>query len=369
MSNLSNFEGSEDNRKYSSEERKKIADFWNLNKNSPPSLSKIVEFFTDGAESDPRTAIGHKVRHILNDLQIKPPTTVHIKREEIVLTDEQKELINNNASKENGAYQLAKTLFPNNNVKPLGKEYRAVAKYIKESNSNNFYEVETIVEGRYEPPTSIQAVLKKVNIYLHEELALQTMTAFDKKCLETTRQFLHAPRFIQEVNNYQTSEKRTSFESEFIRAVYGKPDLTPEEVSLTINWCSDIIQAADIRKLLEQLHNDLNNTGGADVRKHSQALAVTIGEVTTNLNEVLKRQERIYGLLNKSRAKRDEETKNKVGSLTALFEWAAEENNRKEMIRIAKLQEQIREEEIDKMMGMDDTILLSLGLKSDEVIK
>ncbi len=355
---------------YTPEERKKVADFWNSRKENPPSLSEIVSFFTEGVESDPRTLIGHKVRKILNDLQIKPKTRAHEPVENIILTDAQKEFIDNNASKDNTAYQLAKTLFSDRDVRPLGKEYRVVAQYIKESNSDNFFEVETIPEGRYEPPSSIQAVLKKVNQYLHEELSLQSMTAYDKKCLETTRQFLHAPRFIQEINNYQSIEKRVSFESEFIRAVYGKPDLTPEEISLTINWCSDLIEVADSKKQAEKLKQILDDSTTEDKDgRIAMSLVEAIGEINTHISEVLKREERIYALLNKSRSKRSEESKNKIGSLTALFEWAAEEANRKKMIEKAKMQEVLRAKEVERMESIDDLILVSLGMKREEAIK
>ena len=359
---------------YTEEEKLKVVNYWNANKNNDPSLSDIVLFFSDGQESDPRKKpFGKKVRQILIDCNIKPRTSQWNNVDEIILTDEQKEFIGNHC-KDNKTYEMAKVLFPNVKLAPLGREVRTINKYLEEIGHITQKPNEPLMaEGRYEPPDKFQTVLSKINQYLYAELATQTMTAYEKKCVETTKQFLHAPRFIQEINTYTTVDKRIAFESEFIRAVYTKPDLSPEEVSLTINWCSDIIQAADIKKQLEKLNEILNDTADSvqeeEKARLSMSLSDTIGKVTTNLNEVLKRQERIYAILNKKRADRKAENENKVGSLTALFEWAAEESNRKKLLDKAKLQEKLREKEIERLESLDDLILLSLGMSKNQGVK
>lgn len=351
-------------------DREKIANYWNHQKSLglTPSLVDIVGFFSDGAESDPRSKIGHRVRKILSDLQLKATTKIHQKVEGITLNNSQKEFIDNNCTN-NSPYEMAKTLFPSEGrLEPLGREVRAIVAYLKETNQYvSKKEGETLPEGRYEPPDKFHTVLAKINLYLHEELTTQSITAFERKCVETTLQFLHSPRFVQEINNYSTVEKRTSFESEFIRAVYNKPDLSPEEVSLTINWCSDIIQASDLKKQLEKLNEILNNISDDTDGKMSMSLAETIGKVTTHLNETLKRQERIYQILNKSRAKRDEEKTNKTANLAQLFEWFRDEENRKKAVKQAELIKENRKNEVKREENLSDTILLCLGMSSESI--
>ncbi len=365
---------------YTEEQKKKVLDFWNSRKDNPPGLSDIVSHFSDGKVSDPRVnPEGYIVRKILLDSKIKAKNKQWEKVEEVILNDDQKEFIRNNIGKLNDKGQgnrpidLTRGLFPELTIAPLGREVKAVTNYLKEIGEYVVRKDEgTMPEGRYEPPRTFHEILKKVNEYLHEDLTTQNINAYDKKCLETAIDFLHAPRFVQEINNYTTTEKRISFESEFIRAVYHKPDLTPEEISLTINACSDVLQAADLKKQLEKLNIILNDTAEKaeiDERaKLSMALSDTIGKVTTNLNEVLKRQERIYTILNKKRSDRKEENDNKVGSLTALFEWATEEKNRQKLIEKGKLQEHLRKTEIDRQETLDDLILLCLGMSKEEAV-
>lgn len=359
---------SNENNKYTQEEKDRVLNFWNSRKSNPPSLSETVEFFTDKEESDPRSIIGRKVRQILVDAQIKPKTAQWEKVEEVVLTDDQKTFILNNI-KDNRVIDLARELFSDRKVAPLGREVRTINKFLDSVGERVVRKgEETPVDGKYEPPTTFHDILRRVNDYLHINLSTQSITAYQKKCLETTINFLHSPRFLQEINNYDSIEKRVSFESEFIRSVFDKPDLAPEEVSLIINWCSDIIQAADIKKLLDNLHNSLENITNDDNGKYSQSLAETIGKVTTNLNEVLKRQERIYGLLNTARGKRTEDKQNKNASLSQLYEFFREEENRKKMLKQTEILRQNREQEIKRLESLNDVIFLSLGLGKDEVI-
>lgn len=349
---------------YTQEEKDKVINFWNSRKDNPPDGSEIVFHFSDGQQNDLREApFGRIVRQILLDAKIKAKTSKWEKVDEIILTDEQKEFIRNN-HKENRIYDMAKILFPSDSkLEPLGREVRVIRKYLEEIGElNKKIDEPKFAESRYSPPDNFNTVVSKINLYLHTELSNQNMTAYEKKCVETTRQFLHSPRFVQEINNYATIEKRIAFESEFIRAVYNKPDLSPEEISLTINWCADIIQASDLNKLLEKLVESLENITADENGKFSQPLAETIGKVTVNRNEVLKRQERIYALLNKSRAKRDEEKESRQASLVQLFEWFRDEENRKKMLRQAELQREARKNEIKRIDSLDDTIMLSLGL-------
>lgn len=354
---------------YTTEERSKIIDFWNKNRSNPPSLETLVAHFTDGAESDPRTVIGHKVRKILLDCKIKAKTKEWEKVEPYVLSDSDKEFIKNHIGT-NRVIEIARLLNPDKKIQPLGREIRAINHYLN-SIKEEVIRIpgdETLAEERYVPPKTVHQILAKVNLYLHAGLTLQSMTAFDKKCLETTINFLHSPRFVQEINNYTGVEKRTAFEADFIRSVFSKIDLTPEEVSLTINWCSDILQASDLKRQLDRLNEILDSTTEDREGKAAMALVEAIGKVTGNLNEVLKRQERIYSLLNKSRSKRDEEKQNKTASLAALFQWATEEDNRKKMLEKAELQKKLRESEVKRIQNLDDLIMCSMGISVESAI-
>jgi len=353
---------------YTEEEKAKVLNFWNSKKGTPPGLNEIVTFFTDGTESDPRSATGHKVRQILLDAKIRAKTKEWEKVEPVILSDSDKLFIKNNI-KDQRVIDIARVLNPDTKVTPLGREVRAINAYLKEIGEEVVRRGdETPVDEKYEPPKTIHQILAKVNLFLNAGLSLQSMTAYQKRCLENTINFLHSPRFIQEINNYASVEKRVAFESEFVRGVFDKPDLMPEEVSLYINWCNDIIQASDLKKQLDKLNVMLDRITDDEGGKTSMALAETIGKVTGHLNEVLKRQERIYGILNTARSKRTEDKQNKNANLAQLYEFFREEENRKKMLKQAALLKENRKTEIKRQDTLNDTILLSLGLTTEEAI-
>lgn len=348
---------------YTEEEKQKVLNFWNSRKSSPPSLSEIVSHLSDGESDEPRSnPWGYKARQILIDAQLKPQTKKWEKVDGIELTEEQQLFIKNNIQ-DNRPIDLARTLFPNAKISPLGREVRAINNYLKSIGEEVVRRgEETPIDDKYEPPKTIHQILAKVNIYLNIGLSLQNMTAYQKRCLENTINFLHSPRFIQEINNYASVEKRNSLESEFIRGVFDKPDLMPEEVSLYINWCNDIIQASDLKKQLDKLNVMLDTITDDPQGKSSMALAETIGKVTGHLNEVLKRQERIYAILNTARSKRVEDKESKQANMAQLYEWFREEENRKKMLKQADLLKEGRENEKKRLENLNDVIFLSLGL-------
>ena len=241
------------------EEEDKIVQFWNDNKTNPPNLDSIVGLIFPVADS--RSIHGLAVRKFLSTRSIKPAIIKHQKVEKLILTEDEQLFVKNNIATHK-IYEIATELFgTEKRVEPLGREVRAINEYLKEIGEKVVKRVDepTLATGTYVPPTTFFQILALVNLYLHEGLSTQNITAYQRKCLESTLQFLHAPRFAQEINTYTVQAKRISFEAEFIRSVYHKPDLEPEEISLTINVCSDVLEAADLKKQREKLNNILDS--------------------------------------------------------------------------------------------------------------
>ena len=351
---------------YTPEQYKKVVDFWNKTKPAP-SLPEIVSYFTGGTIQDSRTVQGRIVRQILLDCKITAQTKKWENVESVVLTDDQKLFIKNNISTMK-PYEIACELWFGQKMAPLGREVRAVNAYLDSLGDKvvRRFAAETFPDSKYIPPVSFHDMLKRINIYCHSELSTQNMTAFQRKCVEMSVHFLHSPRFIQEVNNYTTQEKRVAFEAEFIRSVYLKPDLTPEEVALTINWCNDLIMAGDIKKQLEKLNALLDTVTDDPEAKISMSLTESIGKVTSSYNECVNRHQKLYQILNTSRSKRILEKTNANASIVNLIEFFREEENRIKLLKQAEILREARVSEVKRMESLDDVIFLSLGLSVDE---
>ena len=351
---------------YTPEQYKKVIDFWN-NTKPAPSLPDIVNHFTDGVESDARTISGRIVRQILLSAKAKPQTSKWQPVDVIVLDENQKLFIKNNIATMR-PYEIACEFWIGQKVEPLGREIRAINAYIDSIGEKvvKRFDKTTFPTSIYTPPASFHEMLKKINIYCHAELSTQNITAYQRKCIEMSVNFLHSPRFIQEINNYTTQEKRTAFEAEFIQSVFLKPDLTPEEIALTINWCNDLIMSGDLKKQLEKLNGLLDAITDDPDAKISMSLTESIGKVTSSYNECVNRHQKLYSLLNTSRSKRILEKNNSTANIVNLIEFFREEEGRKRILKQAELLKDARVSEVKRMEELDDVVLACLGLSFDE---
>lgn len=358
-----------ENNKYTQEERNLVATFWNQQKSEGkvPSLSEIVSFFTSGRESDPRTVEGRRCRAILSDLQIKAKGAAWDKVEEVILTDDHKTFILNNI-KNNRVIDLARELFPERKVAPLGREVRTINKFLDSVGEKVIrkYEEETASDGRYESPRTFHEMLKKINTYTNTELTTQSITAYQKKCIESSINFLHSPRFINEISAYKTVEKRRAFESEFIRLTWDKNDLSADDINIYINLVSDTVVYADIKRQIEKLSQILDDVTDDPEGRIAMSLIEGLGKKETALDQCSKRIKEWYTILTGARSKRVLDRQNSTASLSQLFEWFRDEENRKKMLRQAELQREGRSKEVKRLDTLNDTIFLSLGLQRDE---
>lgn len=353
---------------YTPEEKKIILDFWNARKNEPPTLSELVYLLSGGFTSDPRDRnYGYKVRLILSDAKLKAKTKEWEKVEPVIFTDDQKTFIRNNI-KDQRIIDLARALFPERKIFPLGKEVRTINNYLKEIGESVVkVKQETMTDGIYEPPRTFHEILKLINIYTNAELTTQNITAFQKKCIETVIVFLHSPRFINEINAYKTIEKRRAFESEFIRLTWDKNDLTNDDINIYINLVSDTVVYADIKRQIEKLSEILDDVTDDPEGKIAMGLIEGIGKKETALDQCSKRMKEWYTILTQARSKRIDNKHSQTASLSALFEWYRAEENRKKMEKQEELLKVARQEEVKRIESLDDTILLSLGLDRSEI--
>ena len=81
-----------------------------------------------------------------------------------------------------------------------------------------------------------------------------------KKMCEKLLFYLKSPRFVHFINQYSTIADRDLFESEFVRTVWDKPDLTNDELNLYITVCTNYVRQKHIQQRIDRLNNMLNDT-------------------------------------------------------------------------------------------------------------
>ena len=328
-------------------------------------LSRLTRevFMNDGL--DGRTKEGRAVRAYLASEEIEYSTRHISKKEDVVLTPEQKDFVRNNCAPDVGSLALAKLVFSDSNVKHLSKEFWAVHNFI-ESEGLDLSESETALNVKYAPPKAESRIIKKINDCVGVEITEDRMTVQYKRCIASLAKFMSAPRFLQVIETYTNLEDRVLFEAEFVRATWDKPDLTSDEINLYINVCMDYIHLKRIQSAMDKLNRMFDDA------EEQQDMTIRLTEIlktkSEEYNQCEKRMESLISKLQGDRSKRISSQVAKNASILNLVQLFQEEEERTIMIKMAEMQKKMVSKEADKIERMPEWKSRVLGISKDDVL-
>jgi phage gpG-like protein len=340
-------------------------DFIRKNSDKISDLTELTRQLFMNESLDGRSREGRAVRAYLAEQDISYSTRHVSKLDDIILTDLQKEFVKNNCSPGVSSLELAKLVFANNKIKHLSKEFWAVHNYIQEEGLDCFAD-ETALNIKYSPPRAESKVLKKINDCVGEEITEEKMTVQYKRCIESLRKFMSAPRFLQVIETYPNIDDRNLFEAEFVRATWDKPDLTTDEINLYINVCMDYIHLKRIQSAMAKLNRMF------DEAEDQQDLTVRLAELlktkSEEYNQCEKRMESLISKLQGDRSKRIQNNVEKNASMLNLVQLFQEEEERNIMLKMAEMQKQVIQEAADELEKMPEWKSRVLGVRKTDVI-
>ena len=330
-----------------------------------PDLIELTRAtFKDGT-IDGRSKQGRAVREYLASKEIKYKTTKHEEVKPIVLTEEQKDFIEQYSQDGMSSYQIAQLLFPEDEVKKLGREQRTVGNYL-EAVKKRKREENRAERNKYDGPKNISECIDRVNLYTDAGLQEGQMKAMEKKSIDSLFKFLKSPRFTQIISNYHKEEDQDLFEAEFIRATWDKPDLSADEINLYVNVCVDYINLKNISSHMEKLNRMF------DEADEQQELTVRLSELlktkSEEYNQCEKRQESLIQRLAGDRAKRISQRQDQNASILSLVESFQNEEERKLMVKMAEMQKKAIKEEAEHLESMNEWKARILGISKSDVI-
>ncbi len=352
------------------DQKKAVIDEWNSRPDDPPSLLELIRAAFPDTDFDGRSKEGRAVKAFLAERQIKArPAHQYQSKDDIELTDEQKEFVDNNY-KMMTFVEIARVLFANQKINNLNKEAKAVQDYIKEIDpSHDTGEAINVVHEEYKSPRTFDKAIWKINDYLFEKIDKSKITPKQKKDVEALLKYINTYRFIHQINSYDSNTDRELFESSFIRYCYDKNDLTEEEVDQYIVLSSEVVIASNIQLRVEHLQDLLDNTAhDSEGRSISMSLVEAIGKAQNDYHQSVNRQNK---LLNDLKEKRSDRIKNQLkdnASILNLVEVWKNEETRKNMIRYAEMRKEIVKEEVEKLSSMDEIKCKIMGISEDEVL-
>jgi hypothetical protein len=326
-----------------------------------PNIIDITKIVFDNEKLDGRSKEGRSVTRFLAENGLKAKTTKHKKLESIDLTQEQKNIIEQRVDAGWSSLQIAKELF-GNSIKNLSKEQRTVHEYVLTLD----VEVPEEEAPTYVAPHAISRIIKKINDSTGYGLEEDKMSRQQTTCCEKLRIHLNNSRFVAIINNYMSPRDKELFEQEFIRLTWDKPDLTPDELNLYMNVCKEIINLELITSHLQKLNDMFESADDQD-------------EMTVRLAEIIKAksseyhqcESRIENLTKKLQGDRGERMKNRqkeTASFLSIVQLFQEEEERKNMVRIAEMQKELIKEEAQRLEGMAAWKARVLGTTIDDVL-
>jgi hypothetical protein len=331
-------------------------------KNNPDLISITREVF-ENDELKGSSKEGRAIRGFLLEKGLNYKTTKHKKKEQVELTEEQKKFIDENYNDMN-TLDLAKTLFTNKRVMKLGLEQRAVIKYVRKNHLASEAKEENL--GVYSSPKASSKVIKKINDATGEALEEGKLTRQHFLCVEKLKINLSNSRFVDIINNYRKENDRKLFEDEFIRLTWDKYDLSADEINLYMNVAMEIINMKRVTTHMEKLDEMF------EASEKQADLTVRLSELIKAKNdEYHKCEKRIEDLTTKLQGERKQRIqKQQAGAANFLMivKLFQDEEERKNMIKIADMQKELVEKEADRLENMDMWVARVLGAERDDLL-
>ena len=332
-----------------------------------PDLRHITQIVFEDDSLDGRSKEGRAVRAFLINNNLEFNTTTPQKVEEVDLTTEQREfLMSDNIERGMNALEATRLAFRDRDIQPLSQQHRMVMEFLRNYRPEIVDDNDMITSDKWTPPKSLSRAIKKVNDWAgqtFDEISIQTK---QKKMCERLLFYLKSPRFVHFINQYSTIADRDLFESEFVRTVWDKPDLTNDELNLYITVCTNYVRQKHIQQRIDRLNNMLNDT--ENERDITLRLTELIKATSDELNQCEKRIESLTKDLNGSRQARLKARGEQNGSIAALVEAFQEKEERDRMIMMAEMQNKLIEEEADRLESMDDYKARILGISKKEIL-
>jgi len=332
-----------------------------------PDLMHITRKVFKDKKIDGRSKQGRAVRAFLAKQKKDYNTSVPTKVDDIELSKEQKAfLMSDNIQAGMNALEVARLTFKDRDVQPLSMKHRVIVDFLKTYRPEIVDDNEIVTREKWIAPKALSRVISKVNNFCgttFDELTIQTK---QKKLMEQLMIYLRSPRFNHFINQYTTLADRDLFESEFVRAIWDKPDLTNDELNLYVTVCTNYVRQKHIQQRIDKLNALLDDQDNE--RDITMRLTEIIKATSEELNQCEKRIESLTKDLNGSRTARLKAKGEENGSIFALVEAFQEREERDRMIMMAELQNKLIEEEADRLESMDDYKARILGISKKELL-
>lgn len=320
-------------------------------------LTNLTKLIFDNQKLDGRSKEGRALRKFLVSENLSYETREYKKADSVTLTDENKAYIREHLE-DKGRLTLAREIFKDPTIQNLSLEARAVNEYVDHITGTDRGDL-------YTPPKSISRVISRINKYCNLELDEKTINSVDIERCRVLINNLNSERFVRIINELEEDE-RSLFESEFISHTFDKPDLTPEEVNLYINLCSEYVEEVVMQRHIRLLDEKLMEI--TEDNQFSKSLADTVKNKTDERDKCKGRQEKLIQILIGKRSDRIKSQQNRNKDILSLVHAFMKEEERLRAIKIAELERAKVEKAISDVESSSAFFARIVGPSKDEIL-
>jgi len=326
-------------------------------------LTKLV---TGNDKKDGRDIEGVSVRKFLVESKLNYKTKHNPVREDsVVLTDEHKDIIRQGMTNNKTTIALAREIF-GQGVNNLSREWRAVLAFMREENPD--YRPDTPNDaGKYYAPKETSRIVKIVNESVGLEINPENISGKYKQFIDKLRVNMNSMRFARVCDNYLNIKDRDLFVEEFVKLTWDKPDLTADELNLYMNVCKDIVNGEVLSGHIATLNQVFDSMG-----ENQEEFTVKFSEMlSAKVNEYQQNQKRVADTIKKLQGDRADRLRGQgkdETSFISIVQLAQDEQERKNMLRLAELQRAAISEEANRLESMEEFRCRIMGVSKEDVI-
>lgn len=364
-------------------EQKEVA-LANCDKLDHQSLTRLV--FKD-TTLDGRSTEGKSLKVFLSGLGKTLTPARYSKMEELILTDDQKKLIETMASKVESSLELARLVWADETVKNQSAQWRVVYKYFKTVLPEGIKTTEEPVEEmEYSPPVTKQSLVTVANEALPTGKADKKIYNWGKlkgaedRCLDALLGYMHIFRFRYQASQYEKQVDRNLFITTFVRWAHDKPDLTQIEQDQMMSAAAETVNIAQIDRAIQRIdkwQEEIMSNGGwieettssGEIRKRKLSMTDVdlISNMRTKFDTAKKQLQDLMTKLESSRSKRLGEKDERNSTILNLFDaWQKDEEKRTDLIEQGKKEHEEDAREVGRLKELDDITALIAGMSREE---
>lgn len=318
------------------------------------------------------TREGRAIIKFLTDNQLSFTTSAKEKKEEIILTEEQKQFVMSNI-KIMTTYEMAKSIWQDKTITNLSKEFRTIAEYRKTIDVSQLSSEDKALTEEYVEPKSIAGCIIRLKKYKLADLAESKINQEQKESLESLWRCFTNYRFLQTIRNYLKIEDREFFEFQYMSYVWGKDEMAESDIQTCITIASDYVtlrQAQRQKISLDYIIDDvLERKAAGEDKKRIEDGMTKLSEKLQELCEST--QSRITSMTNGLEGKRTDRMKLKTEankSILVLVEAIKKEEGRQAFIKHAALEKRAVEAKIEQIEKAQDMFAKLYGVSKSELL-